>query len=102
MVFRINRALKALYEWSMENQMEVNIDKTMYQTFTLNHQPTEMDLKYNSRSVRKTEEAVYLGVRFDKKLSWKRHIDDVIDRARKRQTIIKRLAGLKWGCGRET
>lgn len=80
-----------MYEWSTENQMEVNVDKTMYQTFTFNHQPTEMNLKYNSSNIRETEEAVYFGV----KLSWQRHIDNVIDRARKRLTIIKRLAGVK-------
>ena len=88
-MIRINQTLTALHEWSMENQMEANIGKTMLQTFTLKHHSVEMDLTHNGTNIWETEQAVYLGVKFEKKFSWQRHIEKVICRARKRLTIIK-------------
>ena len=57
---------------------------------------------HNGSSIRETEEAVYLGVKFDKKFFSVRHKDNVIDRAQKRLGVTKRLAEVKWGRGRET
>ena len=71
----INQALKALHEWPLENKIESNIDKTMYQSSTLKYQSSEIDSKYNGSSVIETAEALYLGVKFDKKFPWQRHIE---------------------------
>ena len=55
----------------------------------MKHQSTEIDLKYNGSSNCKTKEALYLGMKFDKKFSWKKHNE--IDRAWKRLTVTKDL-----------
>ena len=39
---------------------------------------------------------------FDCKLSWKDHIDEIVTKAQRRLTVIKRLASSKWGCARST
>ena len=37
------QALEALHEWSLENKMEINIDKTMFQYSTLKQQSIQMN-----------------------------------------------------------
>ena len=82
--------------------MEVNEEKTVYQTFTLSHQPTKVDIKYHQTEVEESGRAKYLGVVFDKKLTWKSHIEMIINKAQKRLSILKRMAGVQWGCNRNT
>ena len=43
-----------------------------------------------------------LGVTFDNKLNWKNHMDNIASRIFKRISVLKRLAGSKWGCARST
>ena len=47
-------------------------------------------------------EATFLGIIFDSKLTWKKHIDKIVDRCKKRLNIMRCLTGQSWGCGKET
>ena len=82
--------------------MEVNLEKTVYQTFSLTHQPIKLNLYYQGHPILQTNHFSYLGVIFDRKLTWKEHVANVLERATKRLTLMKRIAGSKWGCCRTT
>nr|XP_015922439.1 uncharacterized protein LOC107451003 [Parasteatoda tepidariorum] len=49
-----------------------------------------------------SESTEYLGVIFDHKLTWKLYIDDIKQQAEKRMILLKRLAGVSWGCATTT
>lgn len=55
-----------LADWCKINEMQVNINKTEYQTFTLNHPKMEMPIKYKDRPMGETDSSTYLGVTFDR------------------------------------
>ena len=40
----LNGAMSKLHSWCLENNMIVNKEKTTYQTFSLCHQPLQMNL----------------------------------------------------------
>jgi hypothetical protein len=46
----------------------------------------------------RTNNAKYLGVNFDSKLTWQHHVEEINQKATKRSTLLKRLAGKK-KCG---
>ncbi|KAI5720833.1 hypothetical protein M8J77_012264 [Diaphorina citri] len=98
----INKALRTLKIWCSENLMVVNEDKTKYQVFSLARRTPEIQIKYNNKNLERTEEAKYLGVTFDSKLSWNKHVEITSEKATKRLKLLKRLAGTKWGSGRST
>ncbi|GIY63917.1 hypothetical protein CEXT_621381 [Caerostris extrusa] len=48
------------------------------------------------------ENTKYLGVIFDHKLTWKLYIDDTQQKIERRMSLLKRLAGVRWGSATST
>ena len=48
-------------------------------------------------SLAQVEEATYLGVTFDRRLTWKAHLAQAETKARKKLAILRKLAGTSWG-----
>jgi ribonuclease HI len=44
----------------------------------------------------------YLGVTFDSGLTWRRHIDRIVSKSRKRVNFMRSIAGKSWGCHTES
>ena len=49
----INTALNSLSKWVTENNMEINVSKTVYQFFSMRHKNDSFDLKINSQKLPK-------------------------------------------------
>ena len=47
-----------------------------------------------------TNSFVFLGVTFDSKLTWKNHIDNIIERSKPKLNILRCISGLKWGASK--
>lgn len=47
------------------------------------------------------DEATYLGVTFDKRLTWKSHISKIEGNARRKLAIMRKLAGTTWGANEQ-
>ena len=43
------------------------------------------------------EQQTYLGVTFDKRMTWKQYITSAEAKARRKMNIMRKLAGTKWG-----
>ena len=99
---KIQTALEELESWCKNNLMNVNTTKTNFQLFSLRKTPVEIILHYGDTILQRTENAKYLGVYFDKKLTWKDHIEYLTKKATNRFKLLKRLAGTKWGSSRKT
>ena len=93
----LNGAMSKLHSWCLQNNTIVNTEKTTYQTFSLCHQPLQLNLSYNNIALPYSESTKYLVVTFDRKLTWKLYINDIKNRAEKRMILLKRLAGVRWG-----
>lgn len=98
----MQQSLTNLQKWTKENLMTVNTTKSNYQIFSLRKNPLKIKLNFEGQQLSETKEAKYLGVIFDTKLTWTKQIENVIQRAERRLSLLKRLAGMKWGCSRTT
>lgn len=57
-------------------------------------------IKLNNSTLTNVEEAICLGVSFDKQLTWKPHIVHSDARARKKISILRKLAGTTYGASK--
>lgn len=95
-------SLIELENWSSQNLMKINIQKTNYQLFSLRKKPLSITLKLEGDLLNETHEAKYLGITFDTKLTWKKHIENICTKIETKLPLLKRLAGKKWGCSTQT
>ena len=54
-----------------------------------------------STPLAEVDEATYLGVTFDKRQTWRPHINRVEGMARRKLTIMRKLAGTTWGANEQ-
>ncbi|GFY63934.1 uncharacterized protein LOC103524116 [Trichonephila inaurata madagascariensis] len=76
---------------------KVNPDKTNFELFTLSTKKHNINLVYNNNAVLRTDCATYLGISLDSRLTWTKHIAKVVEKATSRLSLLKRIAGVKWG-----
>jgi ribonuclease HI len=93
----MNKALKALEEWTTMNGMEVNETKTVYDYHTLGRTVPDFKLEYGEVTISKNVNPVYLGMTMDQKMTSTIHIEKMCENAKRRLTLMKRVAGVNWG-----
>jgi hypothetical protein len=59
-----------------------------------------MSLNLGKGNIENCENPTYLGITLDRKLKGKSHISQIADK--QRLALMRRVAGVKWGCTTET
>ena len=95
--YRMQLAADRLAAWAEDWNVHINKDKSSTTLFTLSSKQKAGTIKLGDTPLRSDEEATYLGVTFDKKLTWKPHIQQAEAKARRKLAILRKLAGTDWG-----
>ena len=74
---KLNKSMAKLHSWYESNNITVNTNKTVDQTSSLSHKPLQLQILFNNITLSCSECTKYLGVTFDRKLTWRLHIDDI-------------------------
>ncbi|XP_063381255.1 uncharacterized protein LOC134667773 [Cydia fagiglandana] len=94
----MQRALNTINTWCGENELSINADKTIIVPFTNKRKLDKLKpLVMNGKTIPFSTEVKYLGVTLDQKLTWNKHVDGTIQKARSALAICCRLAGNRWG-----
>ena len=88
---RVQQALDVLCEWTKRWMVRLNADKTTYSVFSLSPNQKEVVLKINGECLKHELSPTYLGITFDRRLTWKPHIEKA-----------EKKAGSKWGADMKT
>jgi ribonuclease HI len=99
--YRMQQAADQLSAWADEWCVQVNTDKSCTTLFTLSPKQKARTINVSGAPLTEVEEATYLGVTFDKRLTWKPHIAHAETKARKKLAILRKLAGTNWGANEE-
>jgi len=95
--------LDVISKWVKKWGLSINIEKTTAIIFT----KSKMNLSNLKLKVEQTPIAIkntckLLGVIFDKQLTWKPHIEYLVDKATKGLNIMRCISGTSWGSNKET
>jgi hypothetical protein len=70
--------------------------------FAPNNKQHEVKQTINGTEIKLEKSARFLGVEFDRGLSWRPHVDYVTERCRKRFNLMRAVSGSSWGADEKT
>ncbi|KAK7101869.1 hypothetical protein V1264_020184 [Littorina saxatilis] len=90
-------ALEKVAAWADNWCVTINRDKTTATLFTLSAKVQPGRLTLGDTPLKFEDQQTYLGVTYDKRMTWKHHIMNAEAKARRKLNIMKKLAGSQWG-----
>ena len=90
---QVNYDLKNLSNWLKANKISLNVGKTELVLFTSSKKQLDCDLKMklNGKSLYETDSVRYLGIKIDKRLTWKQQITHVALKLNKANAMLSKL-----------
>ena len=98
----IGPALQAVSDWGAKWKIPFSHKKTEAMLFSRLRKSVRNHLVFENVELRWTDSFKYLGIVFDSKLNWTKHIDHVVARASSTLAKLNGLCSLKWGLRSET
>ena len=95
--YRIQTALENVAAWAESWCVTINREKSTATLFTLSTKAKPGKLTLGNATLRYEDQQTYLGVTFDKRMTWKAHINQAEGKARRKLNILRKLAGTTWG-----
>lgn len=80
----MNIYLNKIQQWLALNELSLNIDKTVFITFGIycDSVPKEFNVQINGQSLKRVEDCKYLGIVFDYRMLWYKHIEYLISKTK--------------------
>lgn len=96
----LNEDLSTVHNYFHSWHLTLNPTKTTSIAFHLNNREANRKLNLMSQEVRiQGEDAPrYLGIKLDRTLTFKQHLEGIKNKLKSRNSIISMLAGTSWGC----
>ncbi|KAK7113996.1 hypothetical protein V1264_000134 [Littorina saxatilis] len=95
--YRMQLALEKVAAWAEDWCVTINREKTTATLFTLSAKATPGKLTLGDTPLKFEDQQTYLGVTYDKRMTWKQHIMNAEGKARRKLNIMRKLAGSHWG-----
>ncbi len=100
----LNTYLPRIYSWAQSNGLTISDSKSTATVFTPD--PHEYgyhpSLRLQNEPLPLEQYPTVLGVKFDPKFTFNRHVDNICARAKRRLNILKALTTTSWGQQKET
>jgi len=96
--------LDSIYTWTQDNDLLLNPDKSSATLFTPDNSEFHdtLSLTINNTTIPTNQNPKILGITFDPKLNFSKHIANTTEKAKKTLNVLKSLTTTKWGKSMET
>ncbi|KAJ4928398.1 hypothetical protein JOQ06_016190 [Pogonophryne albipinna] len=100
----LNDDLGTLVAYFQRWRLQLNIGKTVAAAYHLSTREArrELEVRVKNKRLEVQQASKYLGVRLDRTLSFKQHLEEVKAKVTSRVALIRRLAGTTWGACAKT
>ena len=103
-LYIIQLALYVIEDWGKNWGFEISPDKTQVVIFNPKGTDTSKlrKLKLNGRILEYKREATFLGMIFDDKLTWRKHIDKLVTKCQKDLNVLRAVSVTSFGADKKT
>ena len=95
--YRLQMSVDRIEQWSKDWGLEINKVKTVATLFTLSTSKEKIKIKLGNTTLPQEDTPTFLGVKLDKHLTWKPHIEDLEARGIRKLALMRKLSGTTWG-----
>jgi hypothetical protein len=97
-----NSDLARIENWARENEMRFNESKSKAMLITRKRKRDDINIYLNNRRLEQVTEMKYLGIYFDSRLTFYKHIEHVAEKSRTLIYMLSKTAKLHWGLGHKS
>jgi len=96
-----NQDLKKIENWARENKMDFNENKckVLLVTMKTSRDNRTLNIYVNNKRLEQVSELTYLGIYFDNRFSFDRHVDYITEKCIHIINMLVKSANLKWDMG---
>ena len=102
LINKIQKSLDQVSLWCNKNGFKISISKTTAVLFSKSRKSTEINLEINGKKIQHCTTAKILRVIFDKKLTWRAHIEYAANKCTQRLGLLRTVSDNKCGCSKKT
>jgi ribonucleases P/MRP protein subunit RPP40 len=84
LVDNIQQSVNTIHNWCNENGFKISLNKTTAVLFTKKKHLPVININIDQNVIKMDNKAKFLGIIFDRKLTWKPHIEYIIERCKKK------------------
>jgi hypothetical protein len=94
--------LNDISKWCNDWFIKINASKTQFVIFhRYKHKKPQIKLHFENIPITQTDNAKFLGITFDEKLTWETHINNIRATIFRKCNILRSLSGRTWGAQKE-
>lgn len=97
---KIQNAVNEVQQWGVQWGFRISIEKTKVMFFTRKKISQELKIMVSGKELERVEIFKYLGVWFDKRLTWACHTQKMVDKCKRILNVMRCLCGIDWGATR--
>ena len=99
--YRMQQAADVLTAWTEEWNVSINKEKSSTTLFTITQQKIEPIVLGGTR-LKQDDEPNYLGITYDKRQTWKPHLQAAETKSKRKLALMRKLTGSTWGANEKT
>ena len=99
--YRMQQAADVLSAWTKEWNVSINTEKSSTTLFTLTQQKVD-PIVLDGTKLKQDDEPNYLGLTYDKRQTWKPHLQAAETKAKRKIALMRKLTGSTWGANQKT
>lgn len=98
----LQQTMHKLEDWSLKTGFRFSLQKTKFILFSKKRRFPQLHLKLHGSSLQSTQTIQFLGVKFDRKLTWKEHFDYLKQKCAAGINLMKVLSHHYWGASTDS
>ncbi len=98
----MQNAIKEVEMWASNWGFRISVEKNKIICFSKKNKTPVVKLKLYEQKLEQVSEFRFLGIWMDSKITFAKHIQQIVDKCKRGINVLRCLAGIDWGADRQS